>query len=474
MTRKVVFETAEVQAIFSEKTSDFLLISFAHATMPANGWRFFGANLADRHMVSTLGFVATRANWYPAADMGEAIQAIRPILNRFGERVCIGYSMGGYATIKYARLLGSDTSIALSPQYSVHPSDIPDEFEDDLKETMAALKVDRDCIDEDMRIAAESGHGRIYAFYDNTLKADSTHIARIEAQVRLIKVTMPYRRHFLDRCFAETPALSRLVKVCRTGSEAAVRALARERRKMGSLRAFNVGCELADRHLRWGIALLERHASRMELRERTELSNRLAAAAIDRGDFAWPVAALEHLLNQQAADADSYALLATAYLNLGNLPRAASALRQRVQLVPGDADAWEKLTDTLLRMKDLSGSLDEIANAIRHCPDRTDLLYRASDIAQSAGRTEDAISYLRRAITAQTPPPSRVKKLAFLLFEAEHYDEADAYFDWYLRLRSDTCHPQLLMGDTPDAPPNVTQIRTSQLPELAASSTSTW
>jgi tetratricopeptide (TPR) repeat protein len=418
--------------------------------------------------------VATRANWYPAADMRPAIQALRPILNRFGERVCIGYSMGGYATIKYARLLGSDTSIALSPQYSVHPSDIPDEFEDDLKQTMAALKVDRDCIDDNMRIAADSDHGRIYAFYDNTLKADSAHIARIEAQVRLIKVTMPYRRHFLDRCFAETPALSRLVKLCRSGSDAAVRALAQERRKIGSLRAFNIGCELADRHLRWGIDLLERHGPSMELKERTELSNRLAAAAIDRGDFAWPVAALEHLLKHEAADADSYALLATAYLGLGNLPRAATALRQRVQLAPSDAGAWQKLIDTLLRMADLPASLEEIANAIRHCPDRPDLLYRASDIALAAGRTQEAINYLRRAITAQTPPPSRVEQLAILLFESEHYDEADAYFDWYLRLRSHLGRRQLLMGDTPDASPNVTQIRASRPPELAITTTSPW
>jgi len=243
---------------------------------------------------------------------------------------------------------------------------------------------------------------------------------------------------------------------------------------MGSQRAYHIGCALADRHVRWGMTLLERHGQGMELRERTDLANRLAKAAIDRGDLAWPVAALEHLLDDEAADAQSYALLATAYLNIGNLPRAASALRQRVELMPCDAGAWEKLIDTLLRLQDLQGSLHEIANAIRHCPDRPDLLYRASDIARSAGRTEDAIDYLRRAIEAQTPPPSRIEKLAFLLFEAERYDEADAYFDRYLRLRSEQGRRDVPMGTTLDVSEHMTPLSTSRLPDLATSATSTW
>jgi tetratricopeptide (TPR) repeat protein len=449
MARKVVFETREIQTIYAEQDSDFLLITFAQATMPANGWRFFGANLAERNKVSTLGFVATRANWYPGADMRAAAGAVRPILNRFRERVCIGYSMGGYATVKYASLLGSDTSIALSPQYSVQPADCPDHLREDLRETLLNLKVDLSCVDQDMRIGPDSGHGRIYVFYDNTIKVDFTHTAHIAQQVKLTEIAMPYRRHFLDRCFAETAALARLINVCRSGSEVAIRSLARERRKMGSSRAYFVGCELVHRHLGWGMTLLECHGSRMEIRERTDLTNRLAKAAIERGDFLWPVGALEQLLDQDCADAQSYTLLATAYLNLDNLPMAASALRKRLDLVPDDACAWEKLIHTLARMHDLPGSLEEVSRAVQLCPNEAGLLHRASDIAQKAGKTTEAIEYLRRAISISPPLASSIEKLAVLLFKAEYYDEADEHFDWFLRLRSEQCPRQVPLYDRP-------------------------
>jgi Flp pilus assembly protein TadD len=424
----IAFESDHIQALYADHPSDFLLITFATATMRANGRRFFCSNLADRGKIATLGFVATRPNWYPQAEMAKAIEAVQPILERFAERVCIGYSMGGFATIKYARALRSTTSIAICPQFSVDPSDIPPQFENALRETMAALKVQRSDLDRDMRITSRSEYGRMFALYDNRDAAELAHLARIEEQVAITKIDLPYTRHDTHRCFSELEALTQLVALCRKGDAASARAFAQRQRKSVSARAFNLGLILAERHSGWALKLYTKHQAALETKERCTLAIRLAQVALDGGNTAWSVAVLEKLTARHKDNLQAHRLLLTAYLRLNDLACAVGILRRLTALSPNDAGLWEKLVGVLLRVPDVPAARAEAERALDVFPGHPGLLHLASDVALREGETEEAIHYLRRSVQANPCVRARNERLAYLLLEAGRIAEAEAQF----------------------------------------------
>ena len=70
---------------------------------------------------AALGFVARSPHWFFADDTVPLIERARPVLSRFGKIVPFGWSMGGYAALKYGRAVGGDIAIAFSPQISIAP-----------------------------------------------------------------------------------------------------------------------------------------------------------------------------------------------------------------------------------------------------------------------------------------------------------------------------------------------------------------
>jgi len=106
--------------------------------------------------------------------------------------------------------------------------------------------VQRSDLDRDMRITSRSEYGRMFALYDNRDAAELAHLARIEEQVAITKIDLPYTRHDTHRCFSELEALTQLVALCRKGDAASARAFARRQRKSVSARAFNLGLILAE------------------------------------------------------------------------------------------------------------------------------------------------------------------------------------------------------------------------------------
>src|SRR4051794_10196197 len=81
------------------------LVTFADLTFRPDGHAIWGREPAAKMGLDAIGFVAKRENWFPAAAMQKAAPAVRALLGG-GPALCYGYSMGGYAALKYARLLG--------------------------------------------------------------------------------------------------------------------------------------------------------------------------------------------------------------------------------------------------------------------------------------------------------------------------------------------------------------------------------
>ncbi|MBP0444209.1 hypothetical protein J8J14_05405 [Roseomonas sp. SSH11] len=121
---EAVFEDAElvVRAIPGDPTKPTLVTFGDYPARPFQPG-FWAIGPASRLGWPALGFVAHRPNWYPAASMAAAAAALR---GRIGPvALGYGYSMGGYAALKHGRLLGLTHALALSPQASIAPADLP-------------------------------------------------------------------------------------------------------------------------------------------------------------------------------------------------------------------------------------------------------------------------------------------------------------------------------------------------------------
>lgn len=72
----------------------------------------------------------TARSWYNSAGVFDEIVAFvqqYKTKNGITRTVTFGNSMGGYGAIQFAGALGADVCLALSPQYSANPADVPDE-----------------------------------------------------------------------------------------------------------------------------------------------------------------------------------------------------------------------------------------------------------------------------------------------------------------------------------------------------------
>lgn len=120
---RVLFEDREILVLHRPGASDWTLATFADLTFRPAGTAFWAHGVAEKLGLDAIGFVAKRENWYPAASVERAAPAVRAALKP--RSIAYGYSMGGYGALKHGRRLGLGAAIAVAPQVSIAPSDVP-------------------------------------------------------------------------------------------------------------------------------------------------------------------------------------------------------------------------------------------------------------------------------------------------------------------------------------------------------------
>ncbi len=120
---RVIFRDREIVAIHRPGPSEHSLVTFGDLTLRPDGTRFWGEDAAAKLGLDAVGIVARRQNWYPRASMEAAAPAIRAALKP--RAIAYGYSMGGYGALKHGALLGAEAAIAVAPQASIAPAEVP-------------------------------------------------------------------------------------------------------------------------------------------------------------------------------------------------------------------------------------------------------------------------------------------------------------------------------------------------------------
>lgn len=126
MKPQVVFDGRHLRAVLLPGVRDRLIVTF--------DYRLIGRAefTADTHSSTFArgGFaqlsIKTRSNdWFINPDTRALEQALGPVGAGFAHVGLLGYSMGGYGALRFARALGAQTAVLVSPQFSIAPDVVP-------------------------------------------------------------------------------------------------------------------------------------------------------------------------------------------------------------------------------------------------------------------------------------------------------------------------------------------------------------
>ena len=126
MACTILYEDDEIRVVRRPGASDFTLVTFGPLNAVRDVRQFWGERPAEKLNLDAVGFVCKGDAWYPASAMARAAPLVRGSLRPLA--IGYGFSMGGYGALKYGRLLGLTHAVALSPQLSIEPAELPEDL----------------------------------------------------------------------------------------------------------------------------------------------------------------------------------------------------------------------------------------------------------------------------------------------------------------------------------------------------------
>ena len=275
----LVFSDENLEVIHRPGSSPYLLVTFNEMEMKANGSRFWGQRFCEKVDISALGFISRRPNWFPAASVVKAVEAVAPILRAAPERILYGHSQGGYAALRYMSRFNADVAIAFCPQISIDPKAVP--FDGRFARHFSPE------LHANMRIAPDHAAGRAYLFFDPFHAVDHQHavrIGRVQDAVRLVPVHMT--GHGTVRAFAGTARALSLIEACRKDDVQSLRSLARAARVTAPMRPYQIAVAAIARHGAWADRFHEHFGAAFSPVERANFLYHRANRHIRDGELA--------------------------------------------------------------------------------------------------------------------------------------------------------------------------------------------
>ena len=117
--------TLVVRRVAGADPSRWIVTFDNHSIGPGFERPGFGEAFLRDEGYSALHILGWGDDWYQYPDVPRALAIAAKFLRGAERIVTYGSSMGGYAAIRFARMLGAHAAIALSPQYSIDPAVVP-------------------------------------------------------------------------------------------------------------------------------------------------------------------------------------------------------------------------------------------------------------------------------------------------------------------------------------------------------------
>ena len=168
----ISYEDEHVRVIYHPGEDENLIITFGDMFMLAKGDSFFAENPISKRNLNAIGFMAKDRNWYPLESVRKAAECIHGILDKAKFVTLYGGSMGGYAALKFSKLLNANRVISLAPQYSINPSAIKDHRYNFYFNPQT---------NADNDIHLENLSGEIFITHDPFFEGDDQHVKNIRS-----------------------------------------------------------------------------------------------------------------------------------------------------------------------------------------------------------------------------------------------------------------------------------------------------
>jgi len=211
MSRYEIFRSDNLTVYLNggDPPSPTVLIAFDH-WRPVHDDRDpgFAEEFAISHAIDVI-YVRCQTNaWWQYPEMADALAVIAGFAADWSRVITYGSSMGGYAALRYADMLGAAAAIAISPQYSIDPATAPWEHRYD--EEASAIDFIHDPLIE-ARAAC-----RYIAVFDPINPWDARHIERIKGDIPLEEIKFPLSGHpsfdYLNRIGLVSPVALALIE----------------------------------------------------------------------------------------------------------------------------------------------------------------------------------------------------------------------------------------------------------------------
>lgn len=199
MMKKVLFENNDIRISFYDRGNDIVIISFSPMNYPGkNNNSTWGENLILKVPFSWISIESLKSHWYPVRVLNEVAEFILRVALNFKYRVGYGYSMGGYAVLKYANLLNLTHLLALAPQYSINPKVVGgfnNRYEKNFSEELhLSMEIE----------ACDYAAVRSYIIYDNKFRPDRGHVDLICKNGYPTIISIDYIRHDVVQIFSSS------------------------------------------------------------------------------------------------------------------------------------------------------------------------------------------------------------------------------------------------------------------------------
>lgn len=389
-----------------EAAEGMTLVTFADLTFRPDGDRIWGQEAAAKLGVTTIGFVARRENWFPAASVAAAAPAVRAALR--GPAVAYGYSMGGYAALKYAALVGADRALAVCPQSSIDPAEAPwdTRFHGFHQPGLHA----------GMSVRPGEPGGFALMLADPYMPEDRRHALRLRDEAGVHWLRTPFMDHASVWLLVESGFLRKVLDLLLAADLPGLAALMRARRHTSPHWFRHVG-NAAFRH---------GHAA---------MANRLWRRALELG------------LPPGVAEQDLSRLLRDRMRRLrnANRPEAARDLALlQAALRTEDFHSQAQAAHALLGMGEAAAAEAPFRAALALRGDVGHVYQGLSLVLGSQGRMEEAIALCKRGVKEAPGDGGLRVHFGHLLLNNGKVDEAEEQFRTVLK--QDPAHPQALLG----------------------------
>lgn len=398
---RILYEDREILVLHRPGPSPHTLVTFADLTFRPKGEAFWGRDVAERLGLDAIGFVAKRENWYPVASVDAAAAAVRAVLKP--DSLGYGYSMGAYAALKHGTRLGLGAALAVAPQASIAPGDVP--------EDRRFHRYFRVGLHAGMRIVAGDPPPFAVVLADPYDRFDWDH-ARMAAEagpVHLLRA--PHAGHSAIWLVTGSDAFGEILGPALARDVAGLRAVLRDRRARSG-QWFRLMARAARGHghaalaeTLWARAAALRVPAAVLDSDRAIASVERAQRLLARGRAEGAVAICRELA--AAAPAEAFVAIGQAghlLLRAGAAVEAEAAFRRAVALHPRGADLHVGLSLALGAQGRAAEALDVAANGHAALPEEAEPATHYAHLLVGAGTERRAeAERIFRGVLARQP-----------------------------------------------------------------------